>query len=459
MFRGKVKRVHFIGIGGSGMSGIAEVLVNMGFSVSGSDLKEGPVVARLRGLGATIVLGHRAENVAGVDVVVRSTAVRDDNPELQAALAAKVPVIPRAEMLAELMRMKYGIGVAGSHGKTTTTSMVAMLLHRSGLDPTVVIGGRLDTFGSSAHLGTGEYLVAEADESDGSFLLLDPTVAIITNIDPEHLEHWGDFERLVDGFVAFANKVPFYGFTALCLDHPVVQRILPRLRRRYLTYGLGAQADYRADRIRQEGRSLRFRVWRHGEALGELHLDQPGRHNVLNALAATAVAMELDVPFAQVQTGLQHFSGVDRRFSERADVGGVLIVDDYAHHPVEIQATLTAAAEGYEGRRIVAVFQPHRYTRVAALRDDFCQSFHGAGVVLVLPVYAAGEAPIEGASAEALVQGLTQRGHRSVLAVESLDAALEALVATVRPGDVVITLGAGDVNRLCAGLAARLAAS
>lgn len=459
MFRGKVRRVHFIGIGGSGMSGIAEVLVNMGFAVSGSDQKESAVVTRLRGLGATVVLGHRAENVDGVDVVVRSTAVLDDNPEVRAAHAAKVPVIPRAEMLAELMRMKYGIGVAGSHGKTTTTSMVAMLLHRSGLDPTVVIGGKLDTFGSSAHLGTGEYLVAEADESDGSFLLLDPTVAIITNIDPEHLEHWGDFNRLVDGFVAFANKVPFYGFTALCLDHPVVQRILPRLRRRYLTYGLGAQAEYRADRIRQEGRSLRFRVWRHGEELGELHLDQPGRHNVLNALAATAVAMELDIPFSQVQTGLENFGGVDRRFSQRADVGGILIVDDYAHHPVEIQATLSAASEGYEGRRIVAVFQPHRYTRVAALRDEFCQSFHGAGVVIVLPVYAAGEEPIEGASAEALVHGLHERGHRSVQTARSLDHALELLVDTVRPGDVVITLGAGDVNRLCASLAAHLSGS
>jgi UDP-N-acetylmuramate--alanine ligase len=456
MFRGKVRRVHFIGIGGSGMSGIAEVLVHMKFAVSGSDLKEGPVVARLRELGATIMVGHRAEHVDGVDVVVRSTAVRDDNPELLAAHAAKIPVIPRAEMLAELMRMKYGIGVAGSHGKTTTTSMVAMLLHRSGLDPTVVIGGRLDTFGSSAHLGSGQYLVAEADESDGSFLLLDPTVAIITNIDPEHLEHWGDFDRLVDGFVAFANKVPFYGFTAVCLDHPEVQRILPRLRRRYLTYGLGAQAEYRADRIRQEGRSLRFRVWRHGEELGELHLHQPGRHNVLNALAATAVAMELDIPFAQVQAGLERFTGVDRRFSERADVGGVLIVDDYAHHPVEIQATLAAAGDGYEGRRIVAVFQPHRYSRVAALRDEFCQSFHGAGVVIVLPVYAAGEAPIEGATAEALVQGLGERGHRSVLRADSIDTALDLLVDVVRPGDVVITLGAGDVNRLCGGLASRL---
>ncbi len=456
MFRGKFRRIHFIGIGGSGMSGIAEVLLNMGFSVSGSDLKEGPVVARLRGLGGGIHIGHAPGNVDGADVVVRSTAVQDDNPELIAALVAKVPVIPRAEMLAELMRMKYGIGVAGTHGKTTTTSMVAKLLHNAGFDPTVVIGGKLDTFGSSARLGAGEYLVAEADESDGSFLLLDPTVAIITNIDPEHMEHWGEFERLVDGFVTFANKVPFYGFSAVCLDHPVVQRILPRLRRRTLTYGMAAQADYRADRVRQSGRQLQFRVWRHGEPLGDLHLDQPGRHNVLNALAATAVAMELDVPFAQVQAGLHGFGGVDRRFSERADVGGVVIVDDYAHHPVEIQATLSAAAEGYDDRRIIAVFQPHRYSRVASLMEDFCQCFNSASVVLVLPVYAAGEAPIEGASQAALVHGMSERGHRGVQPVGSVDEAVEALFAMVRPGDLVITLGAGDVNRACGLLAARL---
>ena len=459
MFRGKFRRIHFIGIGGSGMSGIAEVLLNMGFAVSGSDLKEGAVVARLRGLGGTIHLGHRPENVEGADVVVRSTAVRDDNPEVVAAFAAKIPVIPRAEMLAELMRLKYGIAIAGTHGKTTTTSMVAKCLHNAGVDPTVVIGGKLDTFGSSARLGAGEYLVAEADESDGSFLLLDPTVAVITNIDPEHMEHWGEFDKLIDGFVQFANKVPFYGFSAVCLDHPVVQRILPRLRRRYLTYGFSAQSEYRADRVRQEGRSLRFRVWRHGEELGELHLDQPGRHNVLNALAATAVAMELDIPFAQVQAGLQGFGGVDRRFSQRADVGGVLIVDDYGHHPVEIQATLSAAAEGYEDRRIIAVFQPHRYSRVASLKEEFCQAFNAASQVVVLPVYAAGEAPIEGATQEALVQGLSERGHRGVLSAASVDDAVEVLAGLVRPGDLVITLGAGDVNRACGALAARLAGS
>ena len=457
MFRGKFRRIHFIGIGGSGMSGIAEVLLTMGFAVSGSDLKEGPVVARLRSLGGIVHIGHHADNVMGADVVVRSAAVSEANPEMVAAAALKIPIIPRAEMLAELMRLKYGIAVAGTHGKTTTTSMIGTCLHRAGVDPTVVIGGRLDTFGSNARLGAGEYLVAEADESDGSFLLLDPTVAIITNLDPEHLEHWGDFDRLVDGFVQFANKVPFYGFSVVCVDHPVVQRILPRLRRRFLTYGLSAQAEIRADRIRQDGRSLRFSVLRQGEVLGELHLDQPGRHNVLNALAATAVALELDLPFAQIQAGLEGFSGVDRRFSQRADVGGVLIVDDYAHHPVEIQATLSAAAEGYEGRRLVAVFQPHRYSRVAALKDEFCQCFHAASQVLVLPVYAAGEAPIEGATQEALVQGLTDRGHRGAVAVSSVDHAVDVLAELVRPGDVVLTLGAGDVNRACAALAGRLA--
>lgn len=457
MFRGKVRRVHFVGIGGSGMSGIAEVLLNMQFAVTGSDAKEGAAVARLRTLGGSIEIGHRAENVAGADVVVKSTAIRDDNPEILAALANKVPVIPRAEMLAELMRMKYGVGIAGTHGKTTTTSMVAKCLHACGLDPTVVIGGRLDHFGSSARLGQGDYLVAEADESDGSFLMLDPTVAVVTNIDPEHMEHWGEFERLVDAFVHFANKVPFYGFSVVCLDHPVVQRILPRLRRRYLTYGLATQAEYRADRIRADGRFLEFRVWKGDDALGDLRLAIPGRHNVLNALAATAVSMELDIPFADVQRGLFEFGGVDRRFSERADRGGVLIIDDYGHHPVEIQATLDAAAEGYEGRRIVAVFQPHRYSRVHDLLQEFCRSFNRAAHVVVCPIYAAGESPIPGATQEALVQGLVEHGHRSVFAASSLDAAIDHLAGSVRAGDVVITLGAGDVNRICQPLGDRIA--
>ena len=456
MFRGQFGRVHFVGIGGSGMSGIAEVLVNMGFQVSGSDRKEGAAVARLRGLGARILPGHDAAHVEGVDVVVRSTAIPDSNPEIVAAFAAKIPVIPRAEMLAELMRMKYGLAVAGTHGKTTTTSMLATCLYRCGVDPTVVIGGRLDAFGSSARLGGGDYLVAEADESDGSFLLLDPTVAVITNIDPEHMEHWKSFDALVDGFASFANRVPFYGFSVVCLDHPVVQKMLPRLRRRVITYGLGQQAEVRADRIRQEGRTVAFRVWRKDEALGELRLAMPGRHNVRNALAATAVALELGLPFARIQAALEGFGGVDRRFSERADVGGVLIIDDYGHHPVEIQATLAAAAEGYEGRRIVAVFQPHRYSRVADLKDDFCASFNAATHVVVCPVYAAGEAPLEGADAGSLARGMLSQGHRSVFEATSLDAATTHLARWVREGDIVVTLGAGDVNRVCTALAEQL---
>ena len=458
MFRGKFARLHFIGIGGIGMSGIAEVLLNLGFEVSGSDQKDGPVLQRLRGLGARVSMGHAAENIAGVDVVVRSTAVVDDNPEVIAAHAAKIPVIPRAEMLAELMRMKYGLAVAGTHGKTTTTSMLATCLHRSGLDPTVVIGGRLDAFGSNARLGRGDYLVAEADESDGSFLLLHPTVAVITNIDPEHMEHWGTFDALVDGFAAFANRVPFYGFSVVCLDHSVVQRLLPRLRRRVITYGLGQQAEVRADRIRQDGRDVEFRVLRRDEPLGEVRIAVPGKHNVHNALASIAVSLELDIPFARVQEALHDFGGVDRRFTERANVGGVLIIDDYGHHPVEIQATLAAAAEGYEGRRLLAVFQPHRYTRVHDLLQEFCGSFNAASQVVVCPVYAAGEKPIDGIDHARIVRGLSEQGHRGVVGVESLDAAVNHLAHVVRPGDVVITLGAGDVNRVCAPLAARLGA-
>lgn len=456
MFRGKYLRIHFIGIGGSGMSGIAELLLNLGYHVSGSDLKEGAVVQRLRGLGGTVFIGHGASNIEGVHVVVRSTAVQDDNPEVVAAHRQKIPVIPRAEMLGELMRLKYGLAVAGTHGKTTTTSMLAMCLHKSGLDPTVVIGGRLDTFGSNARLGQGDYLVAEADESDGSFLLLDPTVAVITNIDPEHLDHWKTFEALVDGFVTFANRVPFYGFSVLCTDHPVVQQILPRVRRKVISYGINLQAEVRADRIVQDGRSLTFRVWRGDSALGDLRLAQPGRHNVLNALAATAVSLGLDIPFDQIQGALEGFSGVDRRFSERGLVDDVLIIDDYAHHPVEIEATLSAAAEGWENRRIVAVFQPHRPSRIRDLQAEFCRAFNRAAHVIVCPIYSAGEAQIEGLDAARLAEGMRDLGHRSVVAADSLDGALTELCACVRPGDLVITLGAGDVNRLCGQLAAVL---
>lgn len=464
MFRGKVQHIHFVGIGGSGMSGIAEVLVTQGYAVTGSDLKEGAAVRRLRELGATIHIGHDARYVDGVDVVVKSTAIPDHNIEVRAAWAAKIPVIPRAEMLGELMRMKYGLAIAGSHGKTTTTSMLARCLHHAGLDPTIVIGGRLDSIGSSARLGAGEFLVAEADESDGSFLTLGPTVAVITSIDPEHMEHWGTFDNLMDGFADFANKVPFFGFVTLCLDHPRVQALLPRVRRRVLTYGLATQADTRAEDIVQTGVSTSFEVVWHGERLGRVDLSMPGRHNVENALAAITVGLELGVPFADLQRALDGFTGVDRRFSIRheaqvdsdEDTLPITIVDDYGHHPVEIQATLQGAAEAWPSRRLVAVFQPHRYSRVRDLLDDFARSFNEAAEVVVCPIYRAGEKPIEGIDTFAVARALRDHGHRAVTPVADLDAATALLADTVRPGDIVITLGAGDVGRVCDALASAL---
>jgi len=461
VFRGKIQRIHFIGVGGSGMSGIAEVLLTMGYAVTGSDLKAGAVIARLRELGGTIHLGHDPAHVVGADVVVRSTAIPDRNVEVRAAEAAKIPVIPRAEMLGELMRMRYGIAIAGTHGKTTTTSMVARCLQTAGLDPTVVIGGRLDTIGSSAHLGAGEFMVAEADESDGSFMLLDPTVTVVTSVDPEHLDHWGSLDALLDGFTAFAGKVPFFGFSSLCLDHPRVQQLVPRIRRRVVTYGLCAQAEVRGEAIRQAGMTTTFRVLWRDRPLGDISLGMPGRHNVRNALAALSVALELEVPFDQLQTALDGFAGVDRRFSVRAEIPGeqpITIIDDYGHHPVEIMATLEGARDSWPQRRLVAVFQPHRYSRVRDLRDDFARSFNLAGHVVVCPIYRAGEAPIDGLDATSVAASLSGFGHRSVRAAESLTDAVDHLAQEVRPGDVVITLGAGDVGSVCDTLARRLGA-
>jgi UDP-N-acetylmuramate--alanine ligase len=464
MFRGKVKNIHFVGIGGSGMCGIAEVLVTSGYAVTGSDTKESAAVARLRALGARVHIGHAAAHVDGADVVVRSTAIPGSNPEIVEALARKIPVIPRAEMLGELMRMRYGLAVAGTHGKTTTTSMLARCLHHAGMDPTIVIGGRLDALGSSARLGSGEYLVAEADESDGSFMKLDPTVAVITNIDPEHLDHWGDLDALMDGFAAFANKVPFFGFATLCLDHPNVQALLPRLRRPIVTYGFSVQAEVRAEDVRPMGTSTRFTALKGGVELGVITLGMPGRHNVQNALAAIAVASELGVPFAAIQGALEGFKGVDRRFSIRAELtlpaGGepVTLIDDYAHHPAEITATLDAARGAWPHRRLRAVWQPHRYTRARDLRLDFGRCFHAADQVLVCPVYRAGEAPIDGIDEQALARTITDFGHRAARAVPDLDAATALLAEQVEPGDVVITLGAGNVNEICGALARALGA-
>jgi UDP-N-acetylmuramate--alanine ligase len=450
MFRGKVRTVHFVGIGGIGMSGIAEVLLTQGFAVTGSDLGRGPSVERLVGLGAVVHVGHAPENVGDADVVVRSTAVSADNVEIVEARRRFVPVIRRAEMLAELMRLKVGVAIAGTHGKTTTTSMVATLLYAGGLDPTVVIGGRLDNLGgTNAKLGQGDYLVAEADESDGSFLHLAPTIGLVTNVDPEHLDHHGDFETLRRTFVDFLRKVPFYGFAVMCADHPVVQAMIPEVERRVVTYGFAQHADYRASAVRSEGLRTTFRVHHHDRVLGEVSLGMPGVHNVSNALGAIAIALEIELPFQVAARALDGFTGVQRRFTVRGEGGGVLVVDDYGHHPVEIEATLAAAQAAFPERRIVAVFQPHRFSRVAALWDGFCAAFNGAHEVVVCPVYRAGEAPIDGVDHQAIGAAMRQRGHRGVRVVDGLDGALQHLAASTRAGDVVITLGAGDVNRIC----------
>jgi UDP-N-acetylmuramate--alanine ligase len=462
MFRGKVQRIHFVGIGGTGMCGIAEVLLTMGYTITGSDMQEGQVIERLRGLGGHIQIGHTATNVSQADVVVKSTAIPASNVEIRAAEVAKIPVIPRAEMLGELMRMKYGIAVAGSHGKTTTTSMIGAVLFHAELDPTIVIGGRLDAMGSSARLGAGDLMVAEADESDGSFLLLDPTIGVITSIDPEHMDHWRTLENLHQGFVDFANKVPFFGFTTVCLDHPVVQDLLPRFRRRFVTYGLSAQAEVRGLDLRFQGMRTTFKVTRDEQGLGELTLGMPGQHNVCNALAAISIGLEIGLDFGQIASGLNDFSGVDRRFTvrDRVPLGDgsapVTIIDDYGHHPAEISATLTAASKAFPDRRVIAVFQPHRYSRVLALQDDFARSFNAATHVVVCPIYRAGEKPIPEIHHHGVAQSLVDHGHRSVVVADSLDDAVEHLALVAQPGDVVITLGAGDVNRVCTQLSQRL---
>jgi len=450
MFRGTVQTIHFVGIGGIGMSGIAEVLLSQGFTVQGTDLREGDRVRALRALGATIHVGHDPAHVHGADVVVRSTAVQESNPEVAEALRLHIPVVRRAEMLAELMRPRYGIAIAGSHGKTTTTSMIGQVLQKGELDPTIIIGGQLESLGgSNARHGVGDYLVAEADESDGSFNLLAPTVALVTNIDPEHLDHYGSEQALEDAFAEFLGRVPFYGFAVLCLDHPRVQKLLPPLRRAVVTYGFSRQADYRAEDITSDGLLTGFTVVARGETLGRITLAMPGRHNVQNALGAVAVAAELQVPFARIQDGLHHFGGVKRRFTVRGQVDGVTYIDDYAHHPAEIEATLEAAETAYPGGRVHAVFQPHRYSRLAHLLDDFAGSFHRADRVVVCPVYAAGEAVVPGYEPEVVAAALRARGSRDVVAVDDLQQAAAA-VSTAQPGDVVVTLGAGDVHKVCA---------
>ena len=443
MFRGNHK-LHFTGIGGIGMSGIAELLLNLGRRVSGSDLKPGPVIDRLRALGGEIHIGHSADHVCSADVVVISSAVRPDNPEIVEARRRQIPVIPRAEMLAELMRLKYGIAVAGAHGKTTTTSMIATVLVGGGLDPTAVIGGRLNAFGSNAKLGLGEFLVAEADESDGSFLKLSPTIAVITNIDREHLDHYADMDEIHTAFADFANKIPFYGAAIACIDDAGVRAILPRLERRVVTYGFDGQADVSASRLEFHGFGSSCSVSHKGTVLGTLRLGVPGKHGALNALAAVATALELDIPFEKTAEALADFQNADRRFQVRGERNGVLVVDDYGHHPTEIIATLGAARQGCS-RRIVAVFQPHRYSRLQALEDEFSRAFNDADVLIALPVYAAGEEPIPGVGAERLVELIKQSGHRDAAYARDFDAALRILHDRTADGDLVLTMGAGDV--------------
>ncbi|MCC6875955.1 MAG: UDP-N-acetylmuramate--L-alanine ligase [Sandaracinaceae bacterium] len=457
MFRGRIRAIHFVGIGGIGMSGIAEVLLTSGFAVSGSDRRESETTKRLEDMGARIHVGHEASNVQGADVVVFSSAVPRDNPELAAARAASIPVIPRAEMLAELMRLKDGIAIAGSHGKTTTTSLVATVLREAGLDPTVVIGGKLNVLGTNAARGQGDLLVAEADESDGSFLHLTPVIAVVTNIDAEHLDHYGTHDAVKDAFVAFANRVPFYGLVVACLDHPHVQDLLPRIEKRTATYGLSAQADYRARNPSVEGLTTRFDLVRRGEELGEVRVRMPGIHNVLNTLAVIAVADELAVPLEVQKRALAGFAGVQRRFTIVGEHGGVTIVDDYGHHPAEIQATLEAAMRAY-GRRVVVAFQPHRYSRTHHCFDELTRAFNRADVLLLADFYAAGEPPIEGATSDQLAAAIRAHGHRDVTHVGPRERVVDALLARVKPGDVVITLGAGDVTRVGPELLAALAA-
>jgi UDP-N-acetylmuramate--alanine ligase len=439
--------VHFVGVGGIGMSGIAEVLLNLGYRVSGSDLKASDITRRLSQLGATFFEGHRAENLVHADVVVISSAVRKDNPEVVTARQRKIPVIPRAEMLAELMRLKYAVAVAGSHGKTTTTSMVATVLAAAGLDPTAVVGGKVNVLDSNAKLGKSELMVVEADESDGSFLHLHPSISIVTNIDPEHMDHYGTLDNLKDAFTSFCNRVPFYGLNVLCLDNPNVQSLLPRLEKRFVTYGSSHMADYRLEGVRLEGFSTRFEAFRRDEPLGEFRVRMVGAHNALNALAVIAAAEEMDVPLDVVRGALAEFGGVQRRFTVRGEVAGVTIVDDYGHHPTEVQATLAGARRAF-GRRLVVAFQPHRYTRTHDLFTEFATSFNDADVLFVSSVYAAGEEPIPGATADALVEAIQAHGHRDVTLVEKRTELARALLPRLREGDLVLTLGAGDITQV-----------
>jgi UDP-N-acetylmuramate--alanine ligase len=457
MYR-KSKHIHFVGIGGIGMSGIAELLLNLGYKISGSDLQESDITRRLESFGGTINIGHDAAWIKGADVVVISSAIRADNPEVEAAVNSHIPVIPRAEMLAELMRLnKFGIAIAGSHGKTTTTSMVAWVLAEAGLDPTVVIGGKVDSLGgSNAKLGEGDFLVAEADESDGSFLKLSPVLEVVTNIDLEHLDFYNSIEDIKAVFLEFIDKIPFYGAVILCMDDTHVASILPEIKKRILTYGLTSQANVYARGITTKGLNCRFEVCRENEVLGEITLSLAGVHNVYNALATVTVGLELGIPFVAIAAALQSFSGVQRRLQIKGERKGITVVDDYGHHPTEIRATLSALRDAWPERRIVVLFQPHRYSRTNALAEDFYTAFHEADILLLTEIYSAGETPIPGVTAEALLDGIKKHGHRHAHFEPTFDKLLEKAMDILASGDVVLSLGAGNIWQISERLLAKI---
>lgn len=446
MYKKRTKHIHFVGIGGIGMSGIAELLLNLKYKVSGSDLNKTVITDKLTSLGATIYQGHRGDCIEGADVVVTSSAISEDNPEVTAATEAKIPVIQRAEMLAELMRLKtFGIGIAGSHGKTSTTSMVGWVLNKAGLDPTIVVGGKVDSLGGNALLGSGDFLVAEADESDGSFLKLSPVLEVVTNIDLEHLDYYRDIDHVKSMFLKFIDKIPFYGAVILCLDDENISNILPQIKKRIITYGLTSQADVHADRIRFEDGKVHFFVKQGEDELGEVSLWPPGKHNVYNGLAAICVALELEIPFAEIAVALGTFQGVQRRMQIKGKVNDITIIDDYGHHPTEIKATLKAIKESWPEKRLVVLFQPHRYSRTKGLFDDFQTCFRHADMLVMTDIYAASEKPIEGISSASLLKAIAKHGQKNTHHIPNVDQLPEEVSGLVTPGDIVLTLGAGNI--------------
>ncbi len=441
----KVKQIHFVGIGGSGMSGIAEVLLNQNYRITGSDLKKTNITSRLENMGANIIFEHKRENVIGADVVVVSTAVKDDNPEIQEAREKKIPIIPRAEMLAEIMRMKYAVTIAGSHGKTTTTSLIASILAYAGMDPLMVNGGILNSLNSSIRMGKGELVVAEADESDGSFLLLSPTLTVVTNIDREHLDFYKTMDALRDAYIKFVNKIPFYGSAVLCLDDENVQIIIPKIKKKYITYGLKTQADIKAANIKLNWIKSEYEIIAFGKNMGKVELNVPGIHNVCNSLAAFGIGLELEIDPEIIKKGLKDFTGVRRRFQIKGEIEGIIVIDDYGHHPTEIHATLNAARVGFE-HRLIVIFQPHRYSRTQLLEEEFCRSFYQSDILVITDIYAAGEAPLENISAKKIAEGAQKYGHKNVIYVPERTKIVSAILPILKKGDLVLTLGAGDIT-------------